>query len=94
MRSNEKNLTEYVIKGLARQGDPGPDWRGIENKGMSRRDAEVFVLRVETEHDQDIEMPGSPAVLARPGGIRRWGCFKPDFGLGDCRTGFKLSLHG
>jgi hypothetical protein len=88
MRNNEKDLTEYIIKSLAR-GRESQDLitELIEKMGMSRRDAEVFVIRVETEHDQDIEIRQGPilfwiALVVFVGGviltvIAGWGLLKP-----------------
>ena len=88
MRSNEKDLTEYVIKNLSRGRDSQELIAElIESLGMSRRDAEVFVLRVETEHDQDIQIRQGPilfwiALVVFAGGviltiIAGWGILKP-----------------
>jgi hypothetical protein len=64
MRNNEKDLTEYIIKSLARGKDSQELIQSlIENLGMSRRDAEVFVIRVETEHEQDIEIRQGPLLF-------------------------------
>ena len=88
MRNRSKDLTEYVIKSLAR-GRESQDLISelIENLGMSRRDAEVFVVRVETEHDQDIEIRQGPllfwiALVVFVGGViltlvSGWGLLRP-----------------